>query len=272
MRVYDSSIVMRDRAQHRDERAIERAGGRRSAKKVVAIDANQGPSIVAVPFVETATPNETVVLTPRQRQQLVQIGVRLQLPARKVIYREGAAADSVFAVMEGVVKSYRELRSGKRAVCAFLFQRDLFGLAERGRYVNCSQAVTPVVLYRLSMSQLTVLLKQDAELQFQFLAKVTHELRESQRRALLISRRDAAGRLAMFIELMAARRGRLAGREREVALPMSRTDIANYLGLSLESVSRAATQLRRRGLVRFDTPHLVRIVDPAALAEVAAAG
>jgi len=154
---------------------------------------------------------------------------------------------------------------------AFLFRRDLFGLAERGRYVNCVQAVTPVVLYRLSMTQLTHLLKQDADLQFQFLAKVTHELRESQRRSIMIGRRDAAGRLAMFIELMAARRDRSTCRDRDVSLPMSRTDIGDFLGLSLESVSRAATELRRRGLVKFETPHLVRIVDPVALAEIAAA-
>jgi CRP-like cAMP-binding protein len=173
--------------------------------------------------------------------------------------------------MDGVVKSYRELRSGRRTVVAFLFQRDLFGLAEKGRYVNCVQAVTPVVLHRLSVDQLTLLLKQDADLQFQFLAKVTHELRESQRRAVLISRRDAAGRLAMFIELMAERRDRATGREREVSLPMSRTDIAAYLALSVESVSRAATELRRRGLIKFETPHLVRILDLPALAEIAAA-
>lgn len=234
-------------------------------------DAHRTPSLRAVPFVKPAAETDTVVLTTRQREQLMQIGTRLVLPARKVIYREDAAADSVFAVMDGVVKSYRPLPSGKRALCAFLFQRDLFGLAERGRYVNCTQAVTPVTLYRLSMSQLTLLLKRDAELQFQFLAKVTHELRESQRRAVLINRRDAAGRLAMFIEVMAARRDRLTRREREVPLPMSRTDIADYLGLSLESVSRAAKELRRRDLVRFETPHLVRILNPTRLAAVAAA-
>jgi len=239
-------------------------------RKVVTTDAHEATSLRAIPFLGTASPTDTVVLTPRQREQLVQIGVRLRLPARKIIYREDAEADSVFAVMEGSVKSYRELPSGKRVVYAFLFQRDLFGLAERGRYVNCVQAITPVVLYRLSMTQLTVLLKHDAELQFQFLAKVTHELRESQRRAVMISRRDAAGRLAMFIELMAERRERPTCRHPEVSLPMSRTDIGDYLGLSLESVSRAATELRRRGLVKFETPHLLRILDISALAEIAA--
>jgi CRP/FNR family transcriptional regulator len=240
-------------------------------RRVLAPNSHPVRALGAIPFLKTAAETDTIELTTRQREQLMQIGVRLRLPARKMIYREGAAADSVFAVMEGVVKSYRELPSGKRALCAFLFPRDLFGLAEQGGYVNSTQAVTPVILYRLSVTQLTVLLKNDAELQFQFLAKVTHELRESQRRAVLLNRRDAAGRLAMFIELMAARRDRSARRERAVPLPMSRTDIANFIGLSLESVSRAAKELQRRDLVTFETPHLVRIVDVAGLAEVAAA-
>ena len=244
-------------------------------KAAAAAEAHSTPSLQAIPFLKTEVDADTIVLTPRQREQLIQIGTRLRLPARKVIYRVDAPADFVFVVMEGIVKSYRELRSGKRTLCAFLFARDLFGLAERGHYVNSTQTVTPVVLYRLSVSQLTLLLKHDAELQFQFLAKVTHELRQSQRRAVLITRRDAAGRLAMFIQLM-AKRERQSSRQRdvpprEVALPMSRSDIADYLGLSLESVSRASKELRRRGLVKFDNLHLVRIVDPAGLAELAAA-
>jgi CRP/FNR family transcriptional regulator, anaerobic regulatory protein len=259
------------RSHSRDEHASATPEWKRAVKRGAATEVHPVPSLRAIPFLSAPADTDTIVLTPRQREQLVQIGTRLRLPARKVIYREQTMADSVFAVMEGVVKSYRELRSGKRMMCAFLFRRDLFGLAERGHYVNTTQAVTPVILYRLSLAQLTLLLKQDAELQFQFLAKVTHELREAQRRAVLINRRDAAGRLAMFIELMAERRDRLARRDPDVPLPMSRTDIADYLGLSLESVSRAAKELRRRNLVKFENTHLVRILDAAGLADVAAA-
>ena len=227
------------------------------------------PSPRAIPFLKTAD-SDIIALTPRQREELTQISTRVRLPARKVIYREETAAEWVFAVAEGAVKSYRELRSGKRALSAFLFPRDLFGLAEKGRYVNTAQAIVPVTLHRLSLSQLTLLLKQDADLQFKFLAKVTHELRESQRRAIMLTRRDATGRLAMFVALMAARTdgGR---RDREIPLPMSRSDIADYLGLSLESVSRAATELGRQGLVKFEGRHLARILDPPRLAKIVAA-
>jgi CRP-like cAMP-binding protein len=187
-----------------------------------------------------------------------------------MIYREESPAQWVFAVAEGVVKSYRDLPSGKRVVNAFLFARDLFGLAENGRFLSSAQTVTHTTLYRLPVEDLTALLKRDPELQFQFLTKVTHELRESQRRMILRGRRDAVGRLAMFLTLMAGLNP-TACTDCKISLPMSRSDIADFLGLSLETVSRAAGALERRRLVTFESRHLARIVDAAGLTKLAAA-
>ncbi len=229
------------------------------------------PPFRTIPFLKAGRDSETVSLTKRQREELAHLGTRIRLSPRTIIYKEGSAAQWIFAVTEGVVKSYRDLRSGKRIVSAFLFARDLFGLSENGRYVNATQTITRVTLYRLPVDGLAVLLKHDGDMQFGFLAKVTHELRESQRRAILITRRDAAGRLAMFIALMAERVDRAATGARVVPLPMTRSDIAGFLGLSLESVSRAAAALERRGLVTFDGRHAARIINPAGFARLAAA-
>lgn len=225
------------------------------------------PSLRAIPFLKAPPDADTVLLTDRQREELTRIGMRLRLPARMVIYREDSQADWVFAVAEGAVKAYRELPSGKRVVGAFLFARDLFGLAENGRYTNTAQAITPVTLYRLPLTELTVLLKHDAQLQFKFLAKVTHELRESQRRAVLIGRRDAAGRLAMFLAKMSEHRDPGASPD-DIPLPMTRSDIAGFLGLSLETVSRAAAELERRRLVKFENRHLARVLDAQRLGKL----
>lgn len=229
------------------------------------------PLFRAIPFLKPSAAGVAPLLTDREREELARIGVRVRLPARMVIYEEDSPAESLFAIQEGVVKSFGELPSGKRIVSTFLFARDLFGLAKNGRYVNTTQAVTPVILYRLPLRELAVLLKHDAEMQFKFLVKVTHELREAQHRSILINRRDAAGRLAMFIALLAEHRDQAAGAVQLVPLPMNRTDIAGYLGLSLESVSRAAAQLERKGIVKFENRHLVRITNPSTLAKLAAA-
>jgi CRP-like cAMP-binding protein len=210
------------------------------------------------------------VLTDRQRQDLMRIGMRVRLPARMTVYREESPALWVFAITDGAVKCYRDLPSGKRVVGAFLFARDLFGLAENGQYLNCAQTLTVTTMYRLPIGDLAALLRHDADMQFKFLMKVTHELREAQRRAILISRRDAAGRLAMFISQMETRECP-SGQTRVVALPMTRSDIAGFLSLSLESVSRAAAELEQRGLVQFESRHRARIVDPEGFARLVSA-
>ena len=228
-------------------------------------------SLSGLPFLPSAGTGEKIVLTDRQRHQLASIGMRLRLPARKIIYREGTPAQWIFAVDDGIVKSYRELATGKRSVAAFMFPRDLFGLAEKGYYVNTVQAITAVTLYRFPIDELAALLKADGEIQFAFLVKVTHELRVAQRRTILVNRRDAAGRLAMFLVFVRNHLGHGDADESRVPLPMSRTDIAGFVGLSLESVSRAAAELERRGLVKFEGRHWVRILDSVRLTRLAAA-
>ena len=229
------------------------------------------PALRTIPFLRLGNDPRTIVLSDAQRAELARIGTRVRLPARTSIYRQDSAAQWVFAIAEGAVKSYRDLPSGKRVVSAFLFSQDLFGLARHGRYVNAVQSVTTVTLYRLPIGELTVLLRHDADLQLQFLAKVTHELREAQRRTIIVNRRDAPGRLAMFLALIRERVGRTAGAEGDICLPMTRSDIACFLGLSLESVTRGAAVLERRGLVAFPSRHLARILDEARFATLVGA-
>ncbi|HKH75113.1 MAG TPA: Crp/Fnr family transcriptional regulator [Vicinamibacterales bacterium] len=218
------------------------------------------PGIRGASFLEPGSLGGTPVLTEGQRQQLLEIATRIRVPARTFVYREQTAASWIYINTEGVLKTFKDLRSGRRWVTAFLFPRDVFGLAKNGLYVRTAQAITTATLYRIESHVLIALLRRDAELQFQFLSKVTHELREAQRQTIVVGRRDAVGRLAMFIQQLECT---CCDRHnaRDVELPMSRSDIASYLGLSLESVSRATTKLQRRGIVSFPNRHLARIVD-----------
>jgi CRP/FNR family transcriptional regulator, anaerobic regulatory protein len=228
-------------------------------------------SLTSIPFLTPPTGGETVVLTEHQRVELLRIGLRVRLPARMTIYRAGSRAQWVFAVAEGVVKSYRDLRNGKRDIAAFLFPRDLIGLSEKGHYVNTVQAVTPVTLYRFPLEDLTALLKRDGEMQFVFLVKVTDALRRSQRRTILVNRRDAVGRVAMFLMFIMNNLGRGGTDAHRVPLPMTRSDIAGFAGLTLESVSRASAELERRGLVKFEGRQSARILDLPRLVRLATA-
>jgi CRP/FNR family transcriptional regulator len=223
----------------------------------------QAPSIRAIPFDHTWPSGlATELLSDQQRRHLADIATVRFVPPRTVLFREGDAADSVFIVSRGVMKAYRELRNGKRRVVAFLFPSDVLGLAEGGRYVNNAQALTPAALYSIRMDALKESFRQDFALQFHFLCKVTHELRESQRQTIGVARRDASGKLATFLEMLqrnASQRGDAASAS--IWLPMSRADIASYLGLTQETLSRAAARLKRLGIVAFPDRRHVLITD-----------
>jgi CRP/FNR family transcriptional regulator len=212
-----------------------------------------GLTLRAIPFFESATGNATTrLLTPREREDLTRIAMRLRLPARMALYRENAQAKWIFVITQGVVKVFRDLPSGKRRVLAFLFAGDMFGLAEGGRYVNSAQTITPGTLYRLPVDELMEVLRHDAKLEFQVLCKLTHEVREAQQRGMILSRRDAAGRVAMFLRCLQKSAHTPGSHHDTISLPMTRSDIADYLALSLEAVSRACADLERRGILRFE--------------------
>jgi CRP/FNR family transcriptional regulator, anaerobic regulatory protein len=218
------------------------------------------PSLRAITFGPASGANPVRLLTAAQRQQVASIATRVRLRPRAVVYREGTNAGWVFTVASGVVKSFRDLPSGRRRIATFLFPEDIFGLAENGNYVNTAQAITEVRLYRIPLDPLERLLLEDSRLQLQFLCKVTHALRQAQRQKIVLTRRDAVGRVAMFLSMLERRAGDTRSTS-TVSVPMSRSDVASYLGLSLEAVSRATAALARRHTISFVDRHTVRIVD-----------
>jgi len=226
-------------------------GGNGSAVRILK------PSLRGIPFQSEPGGGPVQLLSERQRLQLGALATELRLPTRTTIYQEEAAAEWVFIIRSGALKSYRELANGKRVITAFLFQDDMFGLAEGGHYVNSIQALTPVTLHRFRIEALADMLRRDAGLEFQFLCKVTHELRQSQRQLLALSRRHAIGRLAMFLHIL-EERGSVEATQ--IDIPMSRADTASYLGLSAEAVTRACAKMQKTGIVAFDGTHTARIL------------
>ena len=224
-----------------------------------AIHTAHEPALIAVPFLKTSGSGLVELLSDAQSEQLMQSAVVREFPARTIVYRAGARADSVFIIGRGVIKSYRDLASGRRRITVFLFARDLFGLAEAGHYVNTVQTITPVRAYEIRVDALTELFRREPDIELQFLCKVVHVLRDAQHHAIMVGRRDAMGRLTMLLRML-QKQGPAHGRA-GIPLPMTRSDIANYLGLSLEAVSRASRRLERQGIIEFVGRHEARVVD-----------
>jgi CRP-like cAMP-binding protein len=199
------------------------------------------------------------MLTDLQRQRLAEAATLVKLPARAIIYRDGEPGDSVFINGGGVVISFKDMPSGKRRVAGFRYYGDIFGLADHGKYVNTTRAVTPVTIYQIPIEALTMMLRQDADLEFQFVCKLVHELRQSQRKAIIVARRDAPGRIAMFVDMLRHTPAYEGHHADVVEMPMTRSDMADFLNLAHESVSRGCKRLSNMGILEFKkgTAHIL---------------
>ena len=227
-------------------------------------------AIHAVPFgAGVMAQRSKRLLTAAQRRRLMALATTVRLRPGTTVFREGDSLSDIFVVGEGLVKAFRDFASGRRRIVGFLFPRDVFGLAEHGRYVNTAHTVTQSLIYRIPHESLAAALQRDADLQFRFLCKVTEKLREAQRQAVLLGRPDAIGRVVMFLKMLEP--DSATTRHPLIPLPMRRTDIAEYLGLSLEAVSRATRTLALRKIVAFGDGHSARVQDRAGFESIVAA-
>jgi CRP/FNR family transcriptional regulator len=200
-------------------------------------------------------------LTEEQRARLAHIASMVRFKKGASIYREGDRADAVFNIISGVVKTQKSLPDGTRRIAAFLFEEDIFGLSEAGKYTNSAEAVTLVTAYRLPVSALETVLRGDTALEFHVICKLCHDLREAQRHAYLLGRHDALGRVVMFLQMLERIQVVKGESATELSLPMNRSEIADYIGISLEAVSRSFRTLTDRGVIAFRNKRHLRIID-----------
>ncbi len=225
----------------------------------------RGPSLAAVALWGSSRGQRAQLLTEYERAQLSVIASIVRFKKGIQIYREGNDAHAVFNIVSGVVKVYRTLPDGTERVIAFLFADDIFGLAHEGKYANSARAVTDVTAYRLPVPALERSLRKDAALEFQIICKLCHELREAQRHAFLLGRRNALARVAMFFQWLEQYQAARGESTSVLHLPMSRSDVASYVGMSLEAVSRSLRTLASRHVISFSDKRHVKIVDRARL-------
>ena len=223
------------------------------------------PSIRAIPLTNSGP---VLRLNTRDREHLATIGTMMRVGPGTVFYERGSHAGWIYNIVSGTICSYRPLADGSERVAAFLFAEDLFGLARKGVYVNSTRAVTPVNAYRFPIDALSGLLMGNAGLQFRFLCKVTHTLREAQHRALVLTRRDPVERVAAFLAMMEQAQGEKRPGDATITLPMAKRDIANFLNLSTGSIEAALDALEASAVIAR-TEDGVRVRDRARFSELA---
>ena len=233
-----------------------------------------GPAIQAVHPWVPGSPKRRArhqLLSDDERAQLAKISTIVRFNKGEQIYGEGDKADAVFNIASGVVTAYRTIKQGKH-VTSFLHPGDLFGLSEEGHYSSTTKAATSVVAHKIPLTAFRRILDTNAELDVDVIVKLCEDLREAQRHALVLAQRRAATRLAMFLELQEHLQSASGEAVSEINLPMDRSSIAAYLGLTLAALGRAFRTLVSKQIVSCRDRHYVRIVDRGALNRLADEG
>jgi CRP/FNR family transcriptional regulator len=207
-------------------------------------------------------------LNADERAQLTSIALPVRFRKGAEIYRQAHQADAVFNISSGVVKAYTTAAGGEH-ITAFLFPGDLFGLSDEGKYVSSTKAITPVTGYKFPVTALRDRLPKDAHLEFHVICKLCQELRQAQRHAFVLSHRRASSKLAMFLQLLEELQAARGEPTNDLYLPMSRSDIGDYLGMSLEAVSRTFRSLTAANVIKSRDRRYVRVIDRKALENAA---
>jgi CRP/FNR family transcriptional regulator, nitrogen fixation regulation protein len=180
-------------------------------------------------------------------------GVTMQFDRNAEIFGEGEPAEYVYKVLDGSVRTYRVLNDGRRQISAFHLPGDVFGL-EPGEEHSCSaEAINPSAVLVVKRKTVLAAAEREGDVARQLWGITARELRRAQNHSMLLIK-SAQERVASFLLEMARR---FSGGS-AVELPMTRQDIADYLGLTIETVSRTLTQLQ--GAATIELPASRRVV------------
>src|SRR6185437_625823 len=182
------------------------------------------------------------------------------------IFGESEPAEYVYQVVDGAVRSYKLLSDGRRQIGAFHLTGDIFGLENGGIHRFTAEAIVDTTVRLVKRVSLAHFAESDATVARDLLNMTATNLRHAEDHMLLLGRKTSLERVAAFL-LEMDHRLTAAG---VMALPMCRRDIADYLGLTLETVSRALSTLHDKGILGFlgPTQRQIVLLDRPRLAEL----
>jgi CRP/FNR family transcriptional regulator, nitrogen fixation regulation protein len=179
------------------------------------------------------------------------------------IFGEGEPADYLYKVMSGCVRTYKTLSDGRRQISGFYLPGEVFGLSFHAEHAESAEAIADSKVLVVKRSTIDALPKRDPAIVRELFTLIGRELRRAQDRVLLLVK-SAKERVAGFLLEMADR----ASADESVELPMSRQDIAHYLGLNIEMVSRTLSALECLAAIGLPTSRHIVLRNRAALHRV----
>jgi len=201
----------------------------------------------------------------RDLSRLADIAHETMIETGRTFITEGDHADYFYNITAGTARLYKLLPDGRRQITGFAHAGDFLGLAISTAYAFSAEAIEPVRICRFSRQDLRRLLDDFPEMEKRLLDAASNELVAAQEQMLLLGRKTARERLASFL----LRQDRNDQDGPHLYLRMTRSDIADYLGLTIETVSRTFTRLRKEGLIDIPEPSMINIQNRAALTQLA---
>ena len=189
------------------------------------------------------------------------LGRTLALAPGQTLFHEGDPANRVFTLTRGTLKLYRLLPDGRRHVTHFIHPGGFVGISVDEEHGCSAEALEDAQLCWFPRSRFDDFVADRSVMERSLYWLAAQELSLAQEQALLLARKTATERLASFLLSLTKLRGSGSRGPGIVRLPMSRSDIADYLGLTKETVSRTLSALKRRGLIRLQATDRVEIID-----------
>jgi CRP/FNR family transcriptional regulator len=208
-------------------------------------------------------------LEPEELRRLADLTQTVRYESGHTLFGEGDAADALYNVTAGTVKLYKLLPDGRRQITGFLMTGDFLGLALNESYAYSAETVTDTSLCRFPRRKMEALLDEFPRMQRRLFSMASNELAAAQDQMLMLGRKSAREKICSFLLMLSQRAVRRGFKENPVTVPMSRADIADYLGLTTETVSRTFTQLKTERVITLLEGGKVRLNDMDALHDLA---
>ena len=193
---------------------------------------------------------------------------QVRMAPQQLLFQEGDDAGNVYNILGGILKLYKLLPDGRRQITGFVHQGDFLGIAASGTYSYSAEAVTGVSLCRFPRHRLEETFDRFPHLQRRLFDIANDELVAAQDQMLLLGRKTALEKISSFLLRLSEREQRSGVEQGPVELPMTRGDIADYLGLTIETVSRTLSQLKNDSLIKQNSLTEIELTNMGALREI----
>jgi CRP/FNR family transcriptional regulator len=199
---------------------------------------------------------------------LAQASLR-RIEAKEYVFADGDPARLIYRIETGAVSLFKILPDGRRQILGFAYPGDFIGLGCQGEHIMNAQAIKPTRVRSMPASALYQLAVQDPRLSFKLYQTVASDLAATRDLLMTTGHRSARERVAAFLLALSQRNERNGVPAEMIELPMTRADIADFLGLTIETVSRTLTKLKISGLIDLPQSACVRLRDIEALQALA---